>query len=111
MRKRHMEWYAGAAAAHDPDRGEVVVGEPSGWFDIEQDNLRAAMAMALATDPTTAQQLATSCWRFWVNRGLISEGARWLTLALNAARTAPRCGLAHWPPWPSCTSAKPMPLS
>ena len=84
-RKRHMEWYAGAAAAHDPDRGEVVVGEPSGWFDIEQDNLRAALAMALATDPTTAQQLATSCWRFWVNRGLISEGARWLTLALNAA--------------------------
>ena len=36
------------------------------------------------SDPTTAQQLATSCWRFWVNRGLISEGARWLTLALNA---------------------------
>jgi predicted ATPase/DNA-binding SARP family transcriptional activator len=84
-RKRHMEWYAGAAAAHDPDRGEVVVGEPSGWFDVEQDNLRAALATALATDPTTAQQLATSCWRFWVNRGLISEGARWLTLALNAS--------------------------
>ena len=44
----------GPAAAHDPDRGEVVVGEPSGWFDVEQDNLRAALATALATDPTTS---------------------------------------------------------
>ena len=34
---------------------------------------------------TLAAQLTTSCWRFWVSRGLISEGARWLTLALNAA--------------------------
>jgi predicted ATPase/DNA-binding SARP family transcriptional activator len=84
-RRRHLEWYAAAAAAHDPDRGAAVVGEPSGWFDLEQDNLRAASATALATDPTTALQLSTSCWRFWVSRGLISEGARWLTLALNAA--------------------------
>jgi tetratricopeptide (TPR) repeat protein len=84
-RRRHLEWYAAAAAAHDPDRGAAVVGEPSSWFDVEQDNLRAASAAALATDPKTALQLTTSCWRFWVSRGLISEGARWLTLALNAA--------------------------
>jgi hypothetical protein len=56
-RKRHLEWYAGPLAAHDPDRGEVVVGEPSGWFDVEQDNLRAALATALTTDPTTAHSL------------------------------------------------------
>ena len=84
-RKRHLEWYAVAAAAHDPDRGDAVVGEPSVWFDVEQDNLRAALATALATDPTLALELTTATWRFWVNRGLISEGARWLTLALNAS--------------------------
>jgi predicted ATPase len=84
-RRRHMEWYAAAAAAHDPDRGDPVVGEPSSWFDLEQDNLRAALATALATNPTLALQLTTATWRFWLNRGLIAEGARWLTLALSAS--------------------------
>jgi predicted ATPase/DNA-binding SARP family transcriptional activator len=83
-RRRHLTWYATAAAAHDPDRGDAVVGEPSDWFDAEHDNLRAALATALAADPAQAMQLTTSTWRFWVNRGLIAEGARWLTLALNA---------------------------
>jgi len=74
------------AADHDPDRGNAVVGEPSDWFDAEHDNLRAALATALATDPKLALQLATSTWRFWISRGLIVEGARWLTLALNASQ-------------------------
>ena len=52
-RTRHLQWYAAAAAAHDPDRGAAVVGEPSEWFDVEQDNLRSASATALATDPTS----------------------------------------------------------
>jgi predicted ATPase/DNA-binding SARP family transcriptional activator len=85
-RRRHMEWYAAAAAAHDPDRGDAVVGEPSSWFDLEQDNIRIALATALATNPPLALQLTTSTWRFWLNRGLIGEGARWLTLALGASR-------------------------
>ena len=67
------------------DRSAAVVGEPSAWFDVEHDNLRAALATALATDPTRALELAAASWRFWVNRGLIAEGARWLTLALNAS--------------------------
>jgi predicted ATPase/DNA-binding SARP family transcriptional activator len=83
-RKRHLEWYAAVASAHDPDRGDAVVGEPSEWFDAEHDNLRAALATGLGTDPTLALQLTTSTWRFWINRGLIAEGTRWLTLALNA---------------------------
>ena len=44
------------------------------------------MATALATEPTSALELATATWRFWVNRGLIAEGARSLTLALNASK-------------------------
>ena len=83
-RKKHLLWYAAGAAAHDPDRGDAVVGEPSEWFDAEHDNLRAALATALATDPTLALQLTTATWRFWLNRGLIAEGSRWLTLGLNA---------------------------
>jgi predicted ATPase/DNA-binding SARP family transcriptional activator len=83
-RSRHMQWYAAAAKAHDPDSGEPIVGEPSGWFDEEQENLRGALSAALATQPRLALELATASWRFWVSRGLIAEGARWLTLALDA---------------------------
>jgi len=84
-RRRHLEWYAASAAAHDPDLGAAVVREPSAWFDVEHDNLRAASATALAIDPTRALELAAASWRFWVNRGLIAEGARSLTLALDAS--------------------------
>jgi predicted ATPase len=68
-RRRHLEWYAASAAAHDPDLGAAVVREPSAWFDVEHDNLRAASATALAIDPTRALELAAASWRFWVNRG------------------------------------------
>ncbi|HKC28655.1 MAG TPA: hypothetical protein VKB75_11650, partial [Jatrophihabitans sp.] len=33
-RRRHREWFASAAAAHDPDRDGPVVGAPSPWFDV-----------------------------------------------------------------------------
>lgn len=81
--RRHREWFAAAAAEQDPDRGAAVVGEPSLWFDVEQDNLRVALSSGLADDPALAMRLATSTWRFWAARGLIAEGARWLTLALE----------------------------
>ena len=82
-RARHREWFASTAAAHDPDKAGPVVGEPSAWFDVEQDNLRAALSSALVEDPPLALALATSTWRFWLNRGLIGEGARWLGLVLE----------------------------
>ena len=80
---RHREWFAVAAAKRDPDRGEPIVGEPSSWFDVEQDNLRAALSSSLSEDPALALRLATSTWRFWMSRGLIADGARWLTHALD----------------------------
>jgi predicted ATPase len=80
---RHREWFAAAAAERDPDRGESIVGEPSSWFDVEQDNLRAALSSSLSEDSARALQLATSTWRFWMSRGLIADGARWLTQALD----------------------------
>lgn len=82
-RRRHLRFFADAAAARDPDRG-AVVGEPSPWFDVERDNLRVALSAALTDDPPQALRLATATWRFWTNRGLISEGARWLDRALPA---------------------------
>jgi predicted ATPase/DNA-binding SARP family transcriptional activator len=85
VRRRHREWFAAAAAERDPDRGVPVVLEPSAWFDVEQDNLRAALSSALAHQPDLALRIAAATWRFWLNRGLIAEGARWLGLALTSS--------------------------
>ena len=85
---------------HDPDRARPIVGEPPRWFADEHDNLRLALAAALDDDPGQALLLAASTWRFWMSRGLIEEGVRWLRRALDAhpdrsaVRSAALYGLA-----------------
>jgi predicted ATPase/DNA-binding SARP family transcriptional activator len=83
-RDRHLRWYAGEAARHDPDRGVPVVLEPSAWFDTEQDNLRAALASAIAGDSCLALELAASTWRFLMSRGQLADCLTWLSAALDA---------------------------
>ena len=82
--QRHRDWYCDWAEANDPERA-VVVGEVAlHHFDIEHDNLRAALRSSLANRPETALRLATSLWRFWLARGHFAEGRRWLESALAA---------------------------
>jgi predicted ATPase/DNA-binding SARP family transcriptional activator len=82
-RRRHFEWFDRQAADHDPERGDPVVGDPSRWFDLEHDNIRTALANALTDEPSLALRLATSTWRFWLSRGLLVDGARWIGQALT----------------------------
>jgi predicted ATPase/DNA-binding SARP family transcriptional activator len=82
-RRRHRQWFAEAAAQRDSPSDQPIVGEPSSWFDTERDNLRAALASALDDDAPLALRLAACTWRFWMSRGLIAEGAQWLTAALD----------------------------
>ncbi len=83
-RRLHRDWFAARAGEHDPDRAGPVVREPAAWFDREHDNIRAALASALEDDPALALRLATSTWRFWLSRGQIVDGLRWLARALDA---------------------------
>src|SRR3954454_3253245 len=82
-RRRHGQWYAEEAVKRDPERGDPVVKEPSEWYDVEQDNIRAALTAALNDDPARALQLAVSTWRFWLSSGLINDGARWIGQSLG----------------------------
>ncbi len=51
---------------------------------VQQDNIRAALAFAQATDPSGFLRLATAAEHLWL-AGKIIEGLRWLTQALEEA--------------------------
>ncbi|TDO69020.1 putative ATPase [Kribbella sp. VKM Ac-2571] len=53
-------------------------------LDADLSNLRSAHRRLLATDPSRALALAGSLWMFWLWRGGMPEGLRWVTEALDA---------------------------
>ncbi len=69
-------------------------------LEVEHDNVRAALDRDLAADPGRALHLAASLWEFWLWRGDLAEGRRWLertlerSLAPTAARALGLLGLA-----------------
>jgi tetratricopeptide (TPR) repeat protein len=54
-------------------------------LDAERDNLRAALAWALAHEPLVALDLVVALYRFWEYR---TEGREWTERALSAAASA-----------------------
>ena len=85
----HLEYYLALAEAASP---EVLAGPEQGaWvrrLEEEHDNIRAALAWSVAGGPDTAElalRLSSALGRFWDMRGYISEGRRWLQLALQNA--------------------------
>ena len=84
IEQRHRDWYRSWAEDNDPERAAAAGEEALHHFDVEHDNLRAALRSALAVEPEAALRLATSLWRFWLARGHFAEGRRWLEAALEA---------------------------
>jgi predicted ATPase/class 3 adenylate cyclase len=79
VRRRHAEHYLGLAEEAEPH----LTGEDQGeWLDRcdqEHANLRAALRWAVETgDAGRAQGAAGALWRFWQQRGHLTEGRRWL---------------------------------
>ena len=84
IEQRHRYWYRTWAEDNDPERAAAAGEEALHHFEVEHDNLRAALRSALAVEPEAALRLATSLWRFWLARGHFAEGRRWLEAALEA---------------------------
>ena len=92
--QRHAAYYlalaeAAATALAGP---EAVAGLAR--LDIEHDNLRAALRWACDRgERVTALRLAGALWRFWAQRGHLSEGRGWYAEALalpgDDSRAAP----------------------
>jgi predicted ATPase/class 3 adenylate cyclase len=83
--RRHRDWYIALAESDPAPAGELPARITLRGLDRERDNLRAALASALVADPQAALRLAVALWRFWLMRGYLAEGYRWLTAALAAA--------------------------
>jgi tetratricopeptide (TPR) repeat protein len=83
--RRHLAWYLELAESDPTPAGDLPEADRLRRLDLERDNLRAALASALVEDPQTGLRLAVALWRFWLARGYLAEGYRWLTASLAAA--------------------------
>lgn len=81
--RRHAEYYLQLAERAEP---ELRSGAQLVWLRrlaLEQDNLRAALDWLLAHDVSRGLRLAGALRLFWVVRGDLSEGRRWLSRGLS----------------------------
>ncbi|MGV9947589.1 protein kinase domain-containing protein [Rhodococcus aetherivorans] len=87
LRRRHRSWYRQLAL--DAESGWISPLQ-LGWLsrlEREQSNLREAMEFSLPeADDASAQaglEIVTALFPFWLSRGLLREGRRWLDRALT----------------------------
>jgi len=89
---RHRAWCMRLAETAEP---QLRSPEAAAWMDeleTEHDNLRAALASALAAQPVegeTALRIAAALVVFWYQHGHFSEARQWLDRALAIAEQAP----------------------
>jgi predicted ATPase/transcriptional regulator with XRE-family HTH domain len=81
--ERHAAYYLVLAEAAADALAGLEAAAGLARLDIEHDNLRAALRLACDRgDRVTALRLAGALWRFWAQRGHLSEGRRWYAEAL-----------------------------
>jgi predicted ATPase len=83
--RRHRDWYIELAESDPTPAGDLPARDRLQRLGLERDNLRAALASALVDDPQVALRLTVALWRFWLMRGYLAEGYRWLAASLAAA--------------------------
>jgi predicted ATPase/DNA-binding SARP family transcriptional activator len=82
IERRHRDHHLGLAEELGPLADTPGARERLGLI---QDDVRAALASALDADPELAVRLSAALWTPWHDSGERTEGASWLTAALDAA--------------------------
>jgi ATP/maltotriose-dependent transcriptional regulator MalT len=93
MRRSHRDWYAHLAMQAEAEMVEVRQTSVFDRLESEHDNLRGAIEWSLEQrEAEVAAQISAGLSRFWIFRGRMSEGRRWLERALSgfSARNAVR---------------------
>ena len=89
-RARHAASFLDLVEAAEPALNGPQQAAWLARLDAEHENLRAALAWALGEDAGgLGLRLAAGLWRFWLTRGYLTEGQRWLDRALAAGGAAP----------------------
>jgi predicted ATPase/DNA-binding CsgD family transcriptional regulator len=84
VRRNHRDWYARLAEQAEPETLEARQQSVFDRLEAEHDNLRAALGWSLEQqEAETAAQMGAAISRFWLLRGYMSEGRRWLERALS----------------------------
>jgi predicted ATPase/transcriptional regulator with XRE-family HTH domain len=84
LQRKHAAFYLKLAEAAEARLQGPAQIEALDQLDAEHDNLRAALAWAVAQDdPHCALRLGAALWLFWQIRGYLSEGRSWLSAALE----------------------------
>jgi predicted ATPase/DNA-binding CsgD family transcriptional regulator/transcriptional regulator with XRE-family HTH domain len=83
LRRQHAAFYCALAEEAEP---HLTGAAQQGWLnrlERDHDNLRAALRWALERQQIeTAARLSSALWRFWLTRGHLDEGRKWLEQAL-----------------------------
>lgn len=95
-RRRHLDRYLQLAETAEP---ELTRAGQAVWLERlveENDNIRAALAWSFDSgNVELGLRLAGALVRYWSYRGLVTEGRRWLSGALEAASGVPANVLAR----------------
>ena len=88
VQRRHAEYFLKLAQEAEQ---EMVGAQGAVWMkrlEREHDNLRVALEWWLQNQPEMALMISAAAWRFWLTRGHITDGRKWLKRAL-ASNSAP----------------------
>jgi non-specific serine/threonine protein kinase len=84
VRRQHREWYARLAEQAESEALEAHQKHVFDRLEAEHENLRGALEWSLDQgEAEAAGQIGAAIFRFWLLRGYMSEGRRWLERALS----------------------------
>ncbi|HEY0069991.1 MAG TPA: tetratricopeptide repeat protein [Chloroflexia bacterium] len=98
VRRWHAEYYLAMTEAAESELRGSRQQEWLARLEAEHENLRAVLDWSLGGgEAALGVKLAGAIWRFWWMRGYITEGRRWLDMALSntSQRTADRARAAY----------------
>ena len=90
-RRRHAEFFLALAEEAGPELGGPQQGPWAEHLEKEYDDLRAALSWVVhREEDDLGLRFGVALWRFWFNRGNLSEGIGWLERVLVVSNSKAR---------------------